>query len=286
VIGQDAIGTFGAMPEPRRPLGRADVERVTGIVREVAAAVVVPRFRALATGEHRLKAPGEPVTVADEEAEALLTVRLGEVLPGVPVVGEEACAADPAVLAALEGERAWLVDPLDGTANFITGEPDWAVMVALVEQGETVAAWMWCPLRDRLYVARRGAGATVNGRPLRVPRRLTGPAAQRLRGSIRRRFLDEATAARLAAHHDRFTDRPGVLCAPLDYAVLLDGDLDFILYGRTLPWDHAPPTLLSSEAGAVARRLDGRPYRPDQTGTGLLVATDEATWRDARRLLD
>jgi fructose-1,6-bisphosphatase/inositol monophosphatase family enzyme len=107
-----------------------------------------------------------------------------------------------------------------------------------------------------------------------------------LRGSIRRRFLDEATTARLAANHERFTDEPGVLCAPVDYAVLLDGRLDFILYGRTLPWDHAPPTLLSTEAGAVVRRLDGRPYRPDQTGAGLLVATDDATWHQARRLLD
>jgi fructose-1,6-bisphosphatase/inositol monophosphatase family enzyme len=274
------------MPDARRRLDPSDVERVTAIVQEVAAEVVVPRYRALDAGDRWVKAPGEPVTVADEEAEALLTARLGEVLPGVPVVGEEACAADPDVLDALDGEQAWLVDPVDGTANFIAGEPDWAVMVALVEHGETAASWMWCPVRNRLYVARRGGGATVNGRPLRVPQRPAGPAPERLRGSIRRRFLDDDTTARLAAHHDRFTDRPGVMCAPLDYAVLLDGSLDFILYGRTLPWDHAPPTLLSTEAGAVARRLDGRPYRPDQTGTGLLVATDDATWHEARRLLD
>jgi fructose-1,6-bisphosphatase/inositol monophosphatase family enzyme len=118
------------------PVGLGDA--VADLVREVSAEVIEPRFRLLTEGETRLKEPGEPVTVADEEAEALLTRRLGELLPGVPVVGEEACAADPALRAMLAGERAWLVDPLDGTANFIAGRPDWAVMVALVEYGETL----------------------------------------------------------------------------------------------------------------------------------------------------
>jgi fructose-1,6-bisphosphatase/inositol monophosphatase family enzyme len=77
-----------------------------------------------------------------------------------------------------------------------------------------------------------------------------------------------------------------VLCAPVDYAGLIAGDVDFILYGRTLPWDHAPTTLLATEAGAVVRRLDGRPYRPTQTGMGLLVAADEEMWAQARTLLD
>jgi fructose-1,6-bisphosphatase/inositol monophosphatase family enzyme len=107
-----------------------------------------------------------------------------------------------------------------------------------------------------------------------------------LRGSIRRRFLDDAAAARLAANADRFTDTAGVLCAPIDYAGLLAGDVDFILYGRTLPWDHAPTVLLAEEAGATIRRLDGGPYHPTQTGTMLLVATNDDTWHRARELLD
>ena len=104
------------------------IERVALILQDVSAEVIEPRFRALADTDVRSKTPGEVVTVADLEAEALLTSRLGDRLAGVPVVGEEACANTPALAGALEGEGAWLVDPLDGTANFVAGSPDWAVM--------------------------------------------------------------------------------------------------------------------------------------------------------------
>jgi fructose-1,6-bisphosphatase/inositol monophosphatase family enzyme len=261
------------------------IERVAAIVVEVSAEVIEPRFGALGAADVHAKSPGEQVTVADLEAEVRLTRHLGDLLPGVPVVGEEACAADPAIRAALAGGRAWLVDPVDGTDNFIAGRPDWAVMVALVEHGETVASCMWCPVAGELYLAERGAGATRNGIPLTV-RSGAGAVDGRLRGSIRRRFLDGDTTARLAANAGRFTDVPGVLCAAVDYPVLIDGTVDFILYWRTLPWDHAPATLLTEEAGGVVARLDGRPYRPTQDGTGLLVARSPEVWERARRLLD
>lgn len=81
--------------------------------------MIEPRFAALASMDVRAKAVGELVTVADVEAEGLLTRRLTDLLPGALVVGEEACAADPTLLEGLGAAQAWLVDPLDGTANFV-----------------------------------------------------------------------------------------------------------------------------------------------------------------------
>src|SRR5689334_15279464 len=101
-------------------------------MRETSATVLEPHFAALADLDVREKTPGEVVTAADEEAEAFLAPRLRAIVD-VPVVGEEGCAADPALRNALTGERAWLVDPLDGTANFASGSAEWAVMVALID---------------------------------------------------------------------------------------------------------------------------------------------------------
>jgi fructose-1,6-bisphosphatase/inositol monophosphatase family enzyme len=261
------------------------LDAVAASMLEVSASVIEPRFDALRSEDVREKSPGEVVTIADQEAERLLTDRLEALLPGVPVVGEEACAEDPALVGALSGARAWLVDPLDGTANFVAGSQDWAVMVALVENGEAVASWVWQPVRRRLYVAERGAGATCNG--AMIARRSRACPPVRLRGAVYTRFLDESSSVAVARNAGRYGPLDcGRFCAGVDYPMLVDGELDFLLYWRTLPWDHAPGALLVSEAGGTVRRLDGSGYSPGQAMVGLLAAGDQRAWELARPILD
>lgn len=142
--------------------GRDLAHRVGEVLRETSAEVIEPRFAALSSMDVRSKAVGELVTVADVEAERLLARRLTDLLRAA-VVGEEACAGDPTLLAGLGSARAWLVDPLDGTTNFVEGNPDWAVMVALCVRGRTVASWIWQPTSQTMYIAEAGSGATRNG---------------------------------------------------------------------------------------------------------------------------
>jgi fructose-1,6-bisphosphatase/inositol monophosphatase family enzyme len=260
-----------------RPAGTDLIDRVDHLVQEVSAEVIEPRFHALEDDDVRLKSPGEVVTAADEEAERLLTRGLAELLPGTPVVGEESSSLDPSRRAALDGHRAWLVDPLDGTANFAAGSPDWAVMVALVENDTTVASWIWRPVDQVMYVAELGQGATRNGIPLR--RTEPTPPLPEIRGAVLTRFLDRDTSSRVAANRHRFGwVGDGRLCAGVDYPSLAEGDQEFILFWRTLPWDHAPGVLLLGEAGGVACRLDGSPYSPAQQTTGLLAASSPSAW--------
>lgn len=111
-----------------------DVDEVATLIHEVAVSAVLPRWRALADGDVEEKSPGEVVTSVDRAAEALLTERLLAILPDALVIGEEATAADPSLLDAVEeAPLLWLVDPLDGTQNFVNGSADFAVMVALVQ---------------------------------------------------------------------------------------------------------------------------------------------------------
>jgi fructose-1,6-bisphosphatase/inositol monophosphatase family enzyme len=261
------------------------MDRVATILRDVSATVIEPRFATLTDADIREKSLNDLVTVADEEDERFLTERLSEIFRGVLVVGEEACAADSSLLAALKSERAWLVDPLDGTSNFVSGSGHWAVMVALVEDGATVASWIWRPADRRMYMAERGGGACCNGKALR--RLAAAPTdSRRLRGAVLPSFLDEATAAAISSNRGRFSEvTNGHRCAGIDYPLLIEGPIDFVLFWRTLPWDHAPGVLLVHEAGGSAPCLDGTLYSPTQSSVGLLAATKNQAWTLARRLL-
>lgn len=260
------------------------IDAVTVILQEVADAVIVPRFRALADGDISEKSPGEVVTIADREAEELIAPRLRELLD-VPVIGEEAAALDPGLLAAgRAAPAAWLVDPLDGTANFVAGRPEWAVMAALVRDGLTVAAWIVRPGDNRSYVAERGSGTWRNG--TRVRREPAPADLARLRGTTYTRFLDPARRARVESAAPLFAEfGPGAFCAGFDYPRLLEGETDFLLFWRTLPWDHAPGAFLLAEAGSTARRPDGSAYRPGDQKEGLLSASDQQCWETVRPLL-
>ncbi|HUS62742.1 MAG TPA: inositol monophosphatase [Acidimicrobiales bacterium] len=254
------------------------------LIRAVSAEVIEPRFEALLDEEVRSKAPGEVVTIADEEGEARLRVRLREIIEA-PVIGEEACAANPSLLDGLNDERVWLVDPLDGTRNFVDGSPHWAVMVALLERGEAVASWMWRPPDARMYEAERGAGATCNGVTLRCP----GPPkdAAAMTGAALTGYLDEDTAATVDSNRARFGRvEAGSRCAGVDYPRVAEGELDFVLFWRTLPWDHAPGVLLVEEAGGFVARPDGSPYAVGDDRRGLLVASSTTAWTTARTILD
>src|SRR3546814_16939939 len=100
-----------------------DLERVAAIIRETAKVERLPRFKTLAADEIREKRPGDLVTVADIEAEKRLTRQLTDLVPGSRVIGEEAIAGDEALLAAQASDGSvWIVDPVDGTANFRTEE--------------------------------------------------------------------------------------------------------------------------------------------------------------------
>ncbi|QPF75535.1 inositol monophosphatase [Roseateles sp. DAIF2] len=252
------------------------LDHVAALLRDTATTLIAPRFRRLSAGEAIEKSPGEWVTVVDREVEARLTPALRALLPGSVVVGEEQCAATPQLLDRLDEGRVWLVDPLDGTNNFIAGREPLSSMVALLEHGETVAAWMLDPLSGVLHRAQRGGGAWRDGERLRID----AAGAGLRRTIVKTRFLPEAEKARMAAWRD-IEILPGVNCAGAEYPALAAGDYDAVLYWRTLAWDHAPGTLFIEEAGGRAARLDREPYRASDPRTGLLVARSPAIWEEA-----
>lgn len=267
---------------------QVDIDAVSDLLRQAMAEVIQPRFRQLSTGDVEEKSPGEVVTIADREAEAIISAGLHDLLPNAPVVGEEAVASDPSLLDALQTSGyAWLVDPLDGTANFIAGSPHWGSEVALVHQGETVAAWL---LRSDgvLFAAERNAGACRNGERLQVAGDPVEPIVpENLRGAVLTRFLTDDERAWMQSGLARFGElKSGFKCTAFEYPAIIADEEDFALFQRLLPWDHAPGALLLTEAGGVAAQPNGSPFRPDHTNRrGLLLARDAQTWTTVRDLL-
>jgi fructose-1,6-bisphosphatase/inositol monophosphatase family enzyme len=255
-----------------------DTDAVLRLLQEVAEEVINPRFRDLSADQVAEKNPGDLVTVADHEAEVLITRALAAAYPDAVVLGEEAHSLDGSVMDDFLGAgHAFTVDPVDGTKNFVHGSRDHAVMVAETRDGTAVRGWIWQPQHRRAYVAELGAGAYRDGE------RLVREAAPAEPGALR-----GVTSMRSRIGRAYGGLRPLELtwvCCGVDYPKLVEGEADFVLYGRARPWDHAAGSLLVSEAGGHVGDLEGTRYRPGTTPTGLLVAADPATYELVRPLV-
>ncbi|MEU3248357.1 MULTISPECIES: inositol monophosphatase family protein [unclassified Streptomyces] len=261
----------------------ADVEEA---VRHAAATEIMPRFRQLAAHEIDQKSgPHDLVTDADRRAEEYLTEALARLLPGSVVVGEEAVHADPATYDAIQGAApVWIVDPVDGTRQFVRGESGFCTLVALTLGGVVHASWTYAPARDQFAVALRGRGARLDGRPLRSRSPEPGRDLE-IATSHPDYTTDEQKRALLGLNAEGVRPRP---CgsAGLEYLAVARGELDATAFSWEAAWDHAAGLLLVEEAGGAHLTLTGEPFRV--TGGNALpftAARDEATARRVRGLL-
>jgi fructose-1,6-bisphosphatase/inositol monophosphatase family enzyme len=253
-----------------------DTDQVLHLLQEVAADVITPRFRSLSDDQVMEKNPGDLVTVADREAEVLITQALTAAYPDAVVLGEEAHSADPTLLDRyLAADHTFTVDPVDGTKNFVEGSPDHAVMVAESRGDETVRAWIWQPEHEVAWVAERGAGLWRNG--IRHERAHV-PDPEQAFGAT------STWTLRGQALGDLPTMRLSWVCCGIDYSRLLEGDCDYIVYTRSNAWDHLPGTLMLAEAGGSYGHADDTPYTRRSSVRGLIVAADPATYAVVRPL--
>ncbi|RNI25134.1 inositol monophosphatase family protein [Flexivirga caeni] len=238
-------------------------DEVLALLQEVSAEVIEPRFRSLADGEVMEKNPGDLVTVADREAEVEITRRLAAAYPDALLIGEEAVSAHPAMLDGLVDADHWFtIDPVDGTRNFVHGVSDYAVMVSELRGREVVRGWIWQPEHQLAYVAERGAGAWCGDRRLAVtPRDAAAP-----RGRTSRRDLVGQSLGALPT-----LELTWVSCG-IDYPKLAENACDYIVYNGSMPWDHAPGSLIVAEAGGVTSYDDGTLYDPRSTRRPLFPA--------------
>ncbi|NJP53061.1 inositol monophosphatase [Streptomyces sp. SBST2-5] len=261
----------------------ADVEEA---VREAAAQEIMPRWRRLAEHEVDHKSgPHDLVTDADRKAELYLTKTLPALLPGSVVVGEEAVHADPASYEAIRGEApVWIVDPVDGTRQFVRGEPGFCTLVALAHGGVVHASWTYAPARGLLAAAVRGQGARLDGEPLHAGSPEPG-SELRVAVSHPDYTTDEQKRALLGLWTEGVAPR-SCGSAGLEYLAVARGESDATAFSWEAAWDHAAGLLLVEEAGGTHLTRAGEPFRI--TGGNTLpftAARDAATARRVAGLL-
>ncbi len=215
-------------------------------------------------GEHgaRDKADASPVTLADERAERLIVAALRALEPQIPVVAEEACAAGawPEV-----GAEFWLVDPLDGTREFISRNGEFTVNIALVQYGEPVLGVVFAPAIGRLFAGARGRGAWVEESGSRRPlvTREVPSAGLTVVGS---RSHGDAQALAAFLHGRRVAQiRPAG--SSLKFCLVAAGEADlYPRLGRTMEWDIAAGHAVLAAAGGSVECIDGAPMTYGKPG--------------------
>jgi fructose-1,6-bisphosphatase/inositol monophosphatase family enzyme len=261
-----------------------DREIVASHIRDTARTLILPRFRALGSGDIREKKPGDLVTIADIETERELTRLFIELLPGSLVVGEESVAEDARRLEALSGDApVWIIDPVDGTSNFAKGVAGFACIVAMVRNAVVEIGWIYDPLSDLMIVATKGGGAWLGAERLHVasdvpPEQITGSAYGRAKSGLRAaKALNES--GRVRGVHNQG-------CSGLEYMSMSRGMSQFSLHSRSLPWDHAAGMLIIAEAGGRASFLDGGVYDPRIIDRSVLAAASPAAWQTVHDIME
>lgn len=251
------------MPAPE-PIPRASFrDEFVAVVRE-AGALAASTFRG--TYKSWTKGGGSPVSEADIAVDNFLRDRLPKLLPAAWL--SEETEDDPA---RLDATRLWIVDPIDGTRAYVSGLPDWAVSVALVENKRPVAAALFSPMDDGFYLALAGEGATLNGTPI---------------GASDSANLDNVRVAGPKRRVDHFAKtvpialtEPKVHALALRIARVASGRLDVAFAGPdSHDWDIAAADLVVHEAGGLLTTYDGKPpiYNRAEVRHGALVAAGRA----------
>jgi myo-inositol-1(or 4)-monophosphatase len=234
-------------------MGNAALKAARGLIRDFGEV------------EHLLvsiKGVGEFVSTADLRAERTLKAELRKARPGYAMLFEESGSE-----AGSDARHRWIVDPLDGTTNFLHGIPHFAISIALERDGEIVAGVIYEPIRDEMYWGEKGAGAYVNDRRLRVSaRRQLGEALIGTGMPFGDRANDRAYLATLATVMGATSGVRRMGSAALDLAYVAAGRYDGFWESGLQPWDIAAGILLVREAGG---------YVSDMAGAHEMMATGD-----------
>jgi myo-inositol-1(or 4)-monophosphatase len=234
-------------------MSREELVDVAVAAARAGGEILLANWRRLPSGSVAEKQKNDFVTSADRESEARIVAKIRERFPQDAFLGEEGGRSGVAGAA-----RTWIIDPLDGTSNFISGFPFWCVSVAAREGAELVAAVVWDPLRQELYTAARGGGAFRNGSPVRVA------ARQGVEGAFVATGFPFRYRERIDLYLELFKEifllaravrRAG--SAALDLAMVAAGVFDGFFEFHLSPWDIAAGALLIEEAGGVLTDFDG-----------------------------
>ena len=241
-----------------------------------AGNIIVRATRNLDIVASREKAANDFVSDVDRDAEHAIITTLREAYPGHAILAEESGASGAS-------EYRWIIDPLDGTTNFLHGFPQYAISIALEHRGIVTQAVIFDPSRNDLYTASRGRGAYLNDTRIRVSKRIHLKASLIGTGFPFKEFAH--IDAYVAILRDMMKNTAGVRragSATLDLAYVAAGRLDGFWEFGLAPWDMAAGSLLITEAGGLVGDLEGNENWMD---SGYIVGGTPKVFGEILRLV-
>lgn len=230
-----------------------------------AARGVQRDFGEIANLQVSVKGPGNYVTAADKRCEKVIREELEKARPGYSFLMEESGS-----VAGNDADHRWIIDPIDGTTNFIHSIPFFALSVALERKGELLAAVTYNPITDELFTAERGQGAFLNNRRLRVAARKSLADSVVVLGlpNIGNEDRHVQSQRELAQFQPKVAGIRQIGSAALELAYVAAGRIDVMLARGLEPWDTAAGILMVREAGGISSSAEGE-KTPFETGTIL-----------------
>lgn len=260
-------------------------DEVVALIKDCVAEHILPRYQALEHDDISTKSgPTDLVTQADIDAEKHYERVLPALLPGSIVMGEEGVSRGEISLDVLKDKSrpVWVVDPVDGTSDFVHGNPGFGTMVALVVDGEVQHGWIYEIIGKQMLVSEKGAGAFHNGE--RIVMDQTPFSFETMKGHMSLKYFPQVLRSNLEEKNAVF-DGVYPICCASEYLNVAMGKTHFSLYSRLKPWDHLPGVLIVREGGGYLRKWDGGEFSVQDEGVGLLVANCEESWRELHEYL-
>ena len=225
-----------------------------------------------------LKGPANFVSLADKRAEEMLYDDLSKARPGYGFLGEEGGSREGA-----DKSHSWIVDPLDGTTNFLHGIPHFAISIGLQRDGVLIAGLIYNPANDELYTAERGKGAFLNDQRLRVAgRRQMNDCVIACGLPHIGRGDHELSRREMAALQEKVAGLRRFGAASLDLAFVAAGRLDGYWERNLQPWDIAGGQIILREAGGIVSGIQGD---DDPLTTGHVVCGNEFVHAELVKIL-
>ncbi|MEW8028242.1 MAG: inositol monophosphatase family protein [Candidatus Thiodiazotropha sp.] len=240
-----------------------DIKLLCELLVESAQSELTPRFNRC---ERRIKADGSLVTQADLAMQRRIMTRLKHLYPEIPLLGEEMPADLQTAILNDENRGFWCLDPLDGTANYVSGMPCFAVSLAYLVNGEVQIGIIYDPVRDELFHAVKGSGAWLNQHRLTLS--CAADQLQECVAMVDFKRLAPVLASQLATAPPYRSQR-SIGSVALDWCWLAAGRLQLYLHGGARLWDYAAGTLIFREAGGHFRLGDTAAEAPTRIDLGL-----------------
>jgi len=246
-----------------------DLTQLETIVRPAAQEILIPGFGKL---DFSYKADGSIITAADKAMQKRLQQELEQAWPDYAILGEE--MSEDEQRAAMTNESGyWCIDPLDGTNNYATGMPFFAVSIALIINKEQALGFVYDPLREEVFTAVKDQGAALNGKVLDCVPNKTDVESTIAEIDLKR--LPKELAVRLVTE-EPFSSQRNIGSSALDWCWLAAARYNIYLHGGQKPWDYAAGHLILHEAGGQSISHDGEPvFRGMYEDRSVLASLDE-----------